>query len=248
MRARLPALAGLFLLIALIALLEGVVKAGWVSAFTVSPPTEIFKAGVNLFREERLLQSFVLTLGLTFAATFSAAAIGLLAGWFLYKYASFGRAYESWLGALFSAPLILLYPLFLVLFGRSLFTVVFMGFLAGVIPVIMKTREGLLAVPRVLIDVAHSFNLRERDVFRKVMLPSALPTIFTGLRLGFVFATINVVAVEYLANFGGLGFLVGEMYDRFDIPAMYAAVVFVVAVSALGFYAAERAERWLRRA
>ncbi|MGC2518130.1 MAG: ABC transporter permease subunit [Burkholderiales bacterium] len=248
MRERFPAIAGILLLLVLLGLLEWAVRAGAVSPFAAPPPSEVWKAGIMLFREERLAQAFLLTLGLVFAATLAAAAAGLAAGWLLYRHTALGRAYESWLAALFSAPLILFYPLFLVLFGRTLLTIVVIGFLAGVIPIIMKSREGLIAVPQVLVNVARSFKMRERDIFFKVLLPSALPTIFTGLRLGFIYATINVVAIEYLANFGGLGFMVGEMYDRFDIPAMYASVVFVIAVSVVGFYAAEKIERSLRSA
>ncbi len=84
------------------------------------------------------------------------------------------------------------------------------------------------------------------QVFFKIMLPSALPTLFTGLRLGLIYAMICVVAVEYLVNLGGLGFLVGEMYDRFNIAGMYAAILAVVVVSVLFFDLTERAERWLR--
>jgi NitT/TauT family transport system permease protein len=221
------------------------VAAGMVSAFIVPSPAEVWSAGLTLAREERLAHSFLLTLGITFTATFVAALIGVFGGLLLYRHRLFGLAYESWLGALFSAPLILFYPLFMVIFGRSHVTLIVMGVLAGVIPILMKTREGLMSVRPVLINVARSFKMSESQIFRKVLLPAAIPTIFTGLRLGFIYAMINVVAMEYLANFGGVGFLVGEMYDRFDIPAMYAAMFFVITVSVVGFWSTERLERWL---
>ncbi|MES2534231.1 MAG: ABC transporter permease subunit [Pseudomonadota bacterium] len=221
------------------------VAAGLVSPFLVPPPAEVWRAGFNLFNEERLAHAFTLTLVVTFSATAIAALLGVCGGWLLYRYRLFGMAYESWLGALFSAPLILLYPLFMVIFGRGYTTLVVMGVLAGVIPILMKTREGLAGVRPVLINVARSLNMSDALIFRKVLLPAAVPTIFTGLRLGFIYTMINIVAVEYLANFGGLGFLVGEMYDRFDIPAMYAAMLFVITVSIVGFWSTERLEKWL---
>ena len=78
------------------------------------------------------------------------------------------------------------------------------------------------------------------------MLPAALPTIFVGLRLGLIYAMINIVAVEFLVGIGGLGFVVADMYDRYDIPSMYSAVVFVIVLSSLFFLLIERGERWLR--
>ena len=137
------------------------------------------------------------------------------------------------------------YPLFLVIFGRSATTIVMMGFVAALPPVILKTIEGLSATRRVLIDVGRSFNVTPAQLFRKIMLPSALPTIFVGLRLGLIFALINIVGVEFLINFGGLGQLINELAERYDLPGTYAAIVFVVLVSVLFFVASERMERWL---
>jgi NitT/TauT family transport system permease protein len=246
--SRATTLAGLAGLVVIVLIWHMIVAQEWVSAFIVPPPAEVWAAGFTLAKEERLLNSFLLTLGVSFAATAIATAIGVSGGWLLYRYRMLGVAYESWLGALFSAPLILFYPLFMVIFGRGYTTLIVMGVFAGVIPILLKTWEGLSGVRPVLINVARSFNMSDTMVFRKVMLPAAIPTIFTGLRLGFIYTMINVVALEYLANFGGLGFLVGEMYDRFDIPAMYAAVVFVIGVSIIGFWSSERLEQWLLKA
>ena len=66
-----------------------------------------------------------------------------------------------------------------------------------------------------------------------------------GLRLGIMFALINIVGVEFLINFGGLGQLVNELAERYDLPAMYAAITFVVLVSVAFFLVTERVERWL---
>ena len=101
--------------------------------------------------------------------------------------------------------LVLMYPLFLVIFGRSARTIIMIGFVAGLPPVILKTIEGLAGTRRVLIDVGRSFKLTPSQLFWKILFPAALPTIFVGVRLGMIFALINIVGVEFLINFGGLG-------------------------------------------
>jgi ABC-type nitrate/sulfonate/bicarbonate transport system permease component len=63
-----------------------------------------------------------------------------------------------------------------------------------------------------------------------------------------IFALINVVGVEFLINFGGLGHLINELAERYDLAGTYAAICFVVLVSVLFFMATERAERWLTSA
>jgi NitT/TauT family transport system permease protein len=69
-----------------------------------------------------------------------------------------------------------------------------------------------------------------------------------GVRLGLIFAMINVVGVEFLINFGGLGPLINELAERYDMPGTYAAIGFVVLVSICFFVALERIEQWLRPA
>ena len=69
-----------------------------------------------------------------------------------------------------------------------------------------------------LIDVGRSFQLTPAQQFRKILLPAALPSIFVGLRLGLIFAMINIVGVEFLINFGGLGQLINELAERYDLP------------------------------
>ena len=132
-----------------------------------------------------------------------------------------------------SAPTVLMYPLFLVIFGRSERTIIMMGFVAGLPAVILKTVEGLAGTRRVLIDVGRSFKLTEVQLFWKILFPAALPTIFVGMRLGLIFALINVVGVEFLINFGGLGQLINDLAERYDLPGTYAAICFVILVSVL---------------
>ncbi len=245
MKAWAPALAGLGAVLGIAALLQLVIAAGLMSGFVVAPPSQVLAALPELALGEHLGTAFIHTFGATFAASALAAAIGVPVGYLLYRRPLLGRAYDSWIGALFSAPMVLLYPMFLVVFGRSIAVGIAMGFIVGLIPVVLKTREGLISVPPVLVNVARSFGASERDILRKVLLPAARPAIFTGLRLCLIYAMTNVVGVEFLANLGGLGYLVGEMYDRYDIPAMYAAIVCLILTSAVFYLLTGRIEKWL---
>jgi NitT/TauT family transport system permease protein len=157
-------------------------------------------------------------------------------------------AVEGWVAASAAAPLVLAYPLFLVIFGRSQLTLVMMGFCSGVAPVVLKTLEGLSATRRVLISVGRCLHLSPAEQFRLILLPAAIPTIFVGLRLGLIFALINIVGLEFLTNIGGLGELINLLAERYDLPGTYAAITFVVLVSVLFFILLQRIEQWLRPA
>ena len=96
----------------------------------------------------------------------------------------------------------------------------------------LKTCEGLRAGRRVLLDVGRSFDLTPFQQFRLIQFPAALPTVFSGVRIGLINALITVVGIEFLIGYGGLGALIPDLADRFEIPAMYGAIVFVILVSA----------------
>jgi NitT/TauT family transport system permease protein len=193
-----------------------------------------------------VLHRFLLTAGEAFSASILVTIFGVAGGVLLYRYNLLRLATETWVAAIAAAPLVLMYPLYLVIFGRSALTIVMMGFSAGLAPVILKTLEGLAGTRRVLINVGKSFNLTPSQQFWKILFPAALPTIFVGLRLGLIFALINIVGVEFLINFGGLGQLINELAERYDLAGTYAAICFVILVSVCVFILMERLERWLR--
>jgi ABC-type nitrate/sulfonate/bicarbonate transport system permease component len=239
-------LAGLAGVAAVALALEATIRAGLISPLIIAPPSSLARAFGKLWAEGFVLEPFLLTIGQAFAATAAAALVGIPWGFWLWRRPALGRAYEPWIGAAFAAPTILLYPLFLVIFGRGYATTIFVGFLAAAIPVVLKTREAFIGVPKVLLAVGRSFHLSEAALVRRIAFPAAVPAIFTGLRLGLIYALVNIIGIEFLIDFGGLGRIVSEMYFRYEIPAMYAAILLIVAVSWLFLAALARLETWLR--
>ena len=229
-----------------IAIVEALIRAGAINAFVVPLPSEVVRAIPRVVAEEHVLQRFWQTVQEVLWAALLLAIVGIGTGVLLYRYRILRLATETWVGALAAAPIVLMYPLFLVIFGRSATTIVMIGFAAGLAPVILKTVEGLAGTRAVLLAVGTSFRLTRAQQFRKILLPAALPTVFVGMRLGLVFAMINIVGVEFLINFGGLGQLINELAERYDLPGTYGAICFVVAASIVFFDVTERVERWLR--
>jgi ABC-type nitrate/sulfonate/bicarbonate transport system permease component len=241
-------LAAAIALIVAAGVLEAIVDLQLVPATTLAPPSGIAGGFVALAQSDQLFRPAFVTLAETVAATLLAGAIGIPLGIWLARRPAFGAAYESWLGALFASPLVLLYPLFLVIFHRTYATIVVMSTLTGVIPIILQTRAGMLAVPSVLKAVGRSFSLPARKMFWLIELPAAVPSIATGVRLGIIYALVNTIGVEFLIDFGGLGRIVSDMYASYDIPQMYAGIVTIVAISLALLAVLDRAERWLRPA
>ena len=239
---------GLLTLLAAAAALQALIVGDVISRYVVPPPSEVLAALGRIVVEEHVPARFLLTSVETFAAGLLILAVGVPLGFWLYHSRLLRRAFEPWVAAWAAAPLVLAYPLFLVLFGRSSVTIVILGFAAGAAPVILKTVEGLAATRAVLIDVGRSLRLTQGQMFRMILFPAAMPSIFTGLRLGLTFSLINIVGVEFLINLGGLGQLINELSERYDLPGTYAAICFVLLASVLFFACMEHIERWLQRA
>ena len=196
---------GVASLLALGAAVQLLLKAGVISVYVMPLPSDVLAALLRVVRIEHVPARFLLTTAETAAAGGLILLVSVPLAFLLRMVPLWRRAFEPWVAAWSAAPLVLAYPLFLVLFGRSPLTPVVMGFAAGVAPVVLKTLEGLDAIRPVLIDVGRSLQLRPAQILAKILLPAALPAIFTGLRLGLTFCLINVVAVEFLINLGGLG-------------------------------------------
>jgi len=217
-----------------------------INRFIVPPPSEVIAAFRQIVVEEHIASRFLVTAGECLTAGVLLTLVGVASGVAMHRFKLLLRAVETWVAAMASAPLVLLYPLFLVIFGRNVWTIIMMGFIAGLPPAILKTVEGIAATRKVLINVGKSFNLTGAQQFWKILFPAALPTIFVGVRLGLIFALINVVGTEFLINYGGLGQLITDLAERYDLAGTYAAICFVILVSILFFVALETIERWLR--
>jgi NitT/TauT family transport system permease protein len=240
-------LIGLAVILGLLALLQLLIRLDVVSAYVVPPPTEVAASLWRVVVEEHVPTRFLVTAGEALAAGALILVVGVPLGLALHRAPRMRAAFEPWVAAWAAAPLVLAYPLFLVLFGRSPLTIIVIGFAAGVPPVILKTIEGFGSTRPVLINVGRSLRLTPSQEFWRILLPAALPEVFVGLRLGLIFALINIVGVEFLINLGGLGQLINDLAERYDLPGTWAAICFVVLVSVLFFQVLEGGERWLRR-
>jgi ABC-type nitrate/sulfonate/bicarbonate transport system permease component len=241
-----PALAGLGSLIVFFLGVELLIQFNAISRFIVPPPSEIIASFGRVIVEEDIFHRFLVTLAECLTAGVMLTIFGVAGGVLMHRFKLLQQACETWVAAMASAPLVLMYPLFLVIFGRNVWTIIMMGFIAALPPVILKTIEGIAGTRKVLVNVGRSFNLSATQQFWKILFPAALPTIFVGIRLGLIFALINIVGVEFLINFGGLGQLINELAERYDLAGTYAAICFVILVSVLFFMTLEKAERWLR--
>ena len=115
-------------------------------------------------------------------------------------------AATDWLvNALYATPLVAVIPLVTLWFGLGNTAKTFIVTILAVFPILINTIAGVRNVPKQLIDVGSAFAANERQIFTKIILPSALPYMMTGLRLGVGRAIIGMVVAEFFTAITGLG-------------------------------------------
>ena len=244
----LPILLGASTLIGAFVALELLLRYGVVNKYVVPLPSQVLMSLERIVVEENILGRMRETAWEMFVSCIAVIILGVPLGALLYRWRPLRRAVLDWVAAMAAAPLVLAFPLFLVMFGRSATTVIVMSVITGLAPIIIKTTEGLLGVRPVLINVGRSLKMTDAQMFRMILLPAALPTIFSGIRLSWTFVLISVVGIEFLINLGGLGQLINDLSERYDLPGTYGAIGFVILVSVIFFMLLERVETWLRPA
>jgi NitT/TauT family transport system permease protein len=140
---------------------------------------------------------------------------------------------DPWVSALYSTPTIALAPFFITIFGIELPSKVAVVFLLVIFPVIINTATGMRSTDRNLLEGAYAFGANRRQIFMKVMLPSALSFIVAGLRLGIGRGLIAVVVAEFFGARAGLGYLIFTSAQRFDTATVFAAVFLLAGAGTL---------------
>ena len=137
-RRFLPAALGFGTLVAFLLAIEILIRVGVINRYIVPMPSQIGAAFERVILEEDLWARFRLTFTEALIAGAMITVIGVTAGMLLYRFDLWRRATETWIAAAASAPTVLMYPLFLVIFGRSMWTIIMMGFIAALPPVRMQ--------------------------------------------------------------------------------------------------------------
>jgi NitT/TauT family transport system permease protein len=161
-----------------------------------------------------------------------AAILGIALGLAMASSATMKRALQPWVSGLYATPTIALAPLFILWFGIGIWSKVIVVITLVLFPVAINTEAGLRTTSERLIEMLRSFGATPRQIFFKVSLPSAVPFILAGLKLGIGRGLIGVVVAELFGSRAGLGRLISQSADAFNMPELFAGVV-VLAVAGI---------------
>ncbi len=242
------ALIGTFSMLIFLAFWETAVALAWVNPLFTSSPSRILRAGYEMFADGSIYPHLAVS-GYEFLVGYGMAIIigvplGILMGW----YGRINAVLDPFVSALYATPRIALLPLLMIWFGIGLMSKIAIVFLGAIFPILVNTITGVRTLHADFVKVARSFGASDRQIFLTVALPSSVPLLLTGLRLGLGHALVGIVVGEMYGATHGLGFLIATSGARFQTDKLMVGILLIaaagVALTELLRLIERRFERW----
>jgi len=191
----------------------------------MSAPSLIWKAAVQLFASGEIWNDLRVS-GIEFGWGYLLSVIvgvpfGIATGW----YKKMAYTFDPFINAMNATPRVALLPLVIIWLGIGILSKVGIIFLGAVFPILINSRDGVKTTPYNLLTAARSFGATEWQIFKSVVLPSTLPFILTGLRLGVGRALIGVMVGELYAATAGIGFMITVAGATFQTDKVFVGVL-----------------------
>ncbi|MGX5841608.1 ABC transporter permease [Mesorhizobium sp. ArgA1] len=200
-------------------------SAGWVNAAVLPPLDMIIAALWKGLAGGSLLGDIAISLQRAGIAFGAAVAVAIPLGLFMGQVRPVETALDPILQVFRQTSALALYPVFILLLGLGETSKIFVIFWATLFPLLLNTTSGVKEVDPKLLEMARVYGAGRLTVFRRVVLPGAVPSIFVGLRLSATTALLLLIASEMIGANKGIGFQVMNAQYNFQIPLMFAAIV-----------------------
>ncbi|MHB1534933.1 MAG: ABC transporter permease [Acidimicrobiales bacterium] len=232
-RRRLDLALGIATPVLLLALWELAAESHWIDPRIFTAPSKIASAAGRLVSAGTLPRDLEFTLGRLLVGYSIGAAAGVAVGLLLGLVRPLRSALSPLFTALYAVPQIALLPLLLVIFGigetPKVLTVLAVTFFVLEINALAAVRN---FDPR-LLEAGRAYGANGAKLFRHVLLPGAMPAIFTGLRVSIALGLVVITATEFVASNNGLGFLVWNSWQLFQPDQMYVGLVTIALVGVI---------------
>jgi len=162
-----------------------------------------------------------------------AATSGVVVGYLISRSRYRIRVLEPLLAGIYSIPIILFLPLYVLFFGLGPASKIALGTTIGFFPIALNTIAGFGYVDKVLVTAARSMGASDYQLFRYVLVPAALPIVLSGMRMGFTVALLSIIGSETIASLAGLGHRIVHLAEGMEMARMFAYIAFVVAIAAI---------------
>ncbi len=218
---------------ALLLFVEFVVSRGYVNPIFLASPTQITNELLYMLEKNTLLPHLLITLQEAAVGYVIAAVTGISIGVLFVTFPKVEKLFTPFFAALMAIPKTAIMPLLIVWFGIGFQSKVVMVFLFCMFTVLFNTVSGAKQTKAEHLKVAKVFEANHAQIIFKILLPSALPSIFAGLRVTAATAITGVLFAEMVASRGGAGFLLSEAQQVLNTPELFLIIIIVTILSVL---------------
>jgi len=220
-------------IIAFLGAWEGSSQAGWLDPLFASSPALILEKLVAMVADGSIWPHVLASANIAALGFGLSVLVGVPMGLAMGRSVAIRSTLEPFTTALNASPQVAFLPLLIIWLGIGIASKVALVFLGSVIIMVINTEAGVMQVDRRLVETARSFMANERQVLLKVILPSALPYIIAGMRLGVGRTLVMVVVAEIYAATKGLGYLIFQAGGLYDTAQVFVGVVVLASAGML---------------
>lgn len=235
------------LLLVLIAAWEAGSRLGFLDRFFFSSPSEIVQTAIVKWQSGQLPRDITYTAASTLLGFVLGTVIGSVVGLLFWFSRPVAMVAEPWLIVLNALPKLALAPVLVILIGIGFASKVVLAFLMTVVVAAMSAYGGVQAVDPALETLMISLGAKRRQIFTRLVVPSAMPSVITGLRVNIALAMAGSIVGEFIASDRGLGRMIVYAGTIFDLKLVWVGVVVLSVVSVMMYAAVVLLERLLMR-
>ncbi|PKF90083.1 hypothetical protein CW306_00680 [Bacillus sp. BA3] len=199
----------------------------WINPLFISSPVEIAQAAVLMVQEVSFWENMKVS-GYEFVSGFVLAILigiplGVLSGW----NSNFNAVVNPFISGLYVTPKVALLPVIIIAFGIGPASKIVIVFLMAFFPIVMSAQKAMLTLDQNLIKAARTFNASEFQIFKTIALPSTVPFLLNGIRLGIGQGLIAVVVGELFASTAGIGYQLTSNGQNLQTDRMFVGVLVI---------------------
>jgi len=218
-----------------------------VSQLLLPNPVAVYHELMNVLSSGEFVPDLKVTLSELAIAFGISSVSGIALGYLISRSHYLIRVFEPLLAGIYSIPIILFLPLYVLFLGLGPSSKIALGTTISFFPIVLNTIAGFGYVDAIFIIAARSMGASDYQMFRYVLVPAALPVILTGLRVGFTVALLSILGSETIASLAGLGHRIVQLAEGMESARMFAYIAFAVAIAAILNTAVSTLENRARR-
>ncbi|HEY4775256.1 MAG TPA: ABC transporter permease [Xanthobacteraceae bacterium] len=216
---------------ALVALWDYAGQHGLISPVLLPRLRAVIVKFVQIVQTDTLYINLAVTVFELLVAFAISASAGLALGYLVGRSRYGVLVFEPLLAGMFAVPIIVFLPLFILFFGIGMESKIAFGATYSFFPIVLNTIGGIAQVDPRFVTVARSMGASDRQMFRRVLLPAALPVIVTGLRIGCIVCFLSILGSEMIAGISGLGSRIVTLGEGMNTAEMFAYIAFVIVMA-----------------